>query len=166
VISYIVYLSPDRVLLTFLWCNSNFIIHFRWIHSDWTQCSKSCEGGYRTRNVSCVQVYQDEVEPIQTTTECDDETKPSSLDRCNNHPCHNHWHSGNWSRVRNIKNTTYLKSHIFYHSALLIVGMEFKAEMSHVGMAMETRYTNTVVVCSQSLMKWDCALDTCVSTNG
>ncbi|XP_065887872.1 papilin-like [Dysidea avara] len=69
-----------------------------WMHSDWTQCSKSCGGGNMTRNVSCIQVYRDEVEPIQTPGNCDNETKPESQDECNNHPCHNHWNTGDWSR--------------------------------------------------------------------
>ncbi|XP_065902588.1 papilin-like [Dysidea avara] len=69
-----------------------------WMHSDWTQCSKSCGGGNMTRNVSCVQVYRDEVEPIQTPGNCDNETKPESQDECNNHPCHNHWNTGDWNR--------------------------------------------------------------------
>ncbi|XP_065902565.1 A disintegrin and metalloproteinase with thrombospondin motifs 7-like isoform X2 [Dysidea avara] len=69
-----------------------------WMHSDWTQCSKSCGGGNMTRNVSCAQVYQDEVEPIQTPGKCDNETKPESQDECNNHPCHNYWNTGDWNR--------------------------------------------------------------------
>ena len=59
-----------------------------------------------TRNVSCAQVYRDKVEPIQTPGKCDNETKPESQDECNNHPCHNHWNTGDWNRVCNTTNTT------------------------------------------------------------
>ncbi|XP_065916641.1 papilin-like isoform X2 [Dysidea avara] len=68
-----------------------------WTHSDWTHCSKSCGGGDRMRDVSCIQVIRDGVQPIQTPGKCDSETKPASLHECNKHPCHNHWHTGDWS---------------------------------------------------------------------
>ncbi|XP_065916635.1 papilin-like [Dysidea avara] len=68
-----------------------------WTHSDWTHCSQSCGGGDRMRDVRCVQVIRDGVQPIQTPGKCDSETKPASLHECNKHPCHNHWHAGDWS---------------------------------------------------------------------
>jgi len=66
------------------------------------------------RNVSCMQVIRDGVEPIQTPGKCDTETKPASQHECNKHPCRNHWHTGEWSRVRYKTNTS------SYHSLYLV----------------------------------------------
>ena len=51
-------------------------------------------------------------------------------------------------------------------SVLLIVGKEFKEEMSHVGMLWKTRYTETIVVCWQNLIQRDHVLETCVFISG
>jgi len=63
------------------------------------------------RDVSCVQVYRDGVEPILTPGKCNDKTKPASRHECNKHPCHNYWHVGEWSKV--LYETIYELDHIF-----------------------------------------------------
>ena len=66
------------------------------------------------RDVSCIQVIRDGVQPIQTPGKCDSETKPASLHECNKHPCHSHWHTGDWSIVsyKTISTSYYILSHI------------------------------------------------------
>jgi len=61
-------------------------------------CSKSCGGGHKKRNVTCAQM---EIAPVLTPApgKCDSTTKPVTHHACNMHPCHNHWHSGQWSQV-------------------------------------------------------------------
>jgi len=93
-------MESKEILVVYMYIEIPVLL-YRWIHSEWSQCSKSCGGGHRTRNVSCVQVHQDELKPIQTPGQCDDETKPASQEKCNYYPCHNHWHREDWSRVCN-----------------------------------------------------------------
>jgi len=86
-------------------------------------------------------VIRNGIKPVLATG-CDNETKPALWQECNNHPCHNHWHTQDWSKVSYTIVATYYISLITF-SVLLIVGREFKAEMSHAGMPVETRYADT-----------------------
>jgi len=46
------------------------------------------------------------------------------------------------------------------------VGKEFRADMLYVGMPMETRYTEIIVMCRQNLIHREHALEACVSISG
>ena len=100
------------------------IIIFRWQVSDWSSCSKSCGGGLWSRNVTCAQEKDLELDSDQ---KCDNKTKPVTLQACNNHPCYNHWHSGHWSPVSSQLTITIHGIISFVNfSALLVVVMGLK----------------------------------------
>ncbi|KAF4694362.1 hypothetical protein FOZ60_008233 [Perkinsus olseni] len=58
-------------------------ISFQWKADGWSECSKECGGGVRTRCIKCSgpngHAYDD--------VECDANTRPSEEEPCNDHPC-------------------------------------------------------------------------------
>ncbi|XP_056622804.1 thrombospondin type-1 domain-containing protein 4-like [Triplophysa dalaica] len=52
-----------------------------WYHTDWSPCSKSCDGGYRVREVRCVSDH------MIISDRCDEESKPHDREMCNPEPC-------------------------------------------------------------------------------
>lgn len=61
-----------------------------WIEGGWSDCSKKCGGGYKTRQVDCPEGYY-----------CQG-SKPATIDSCNTHSCSTSWVTGNWSSCGNI----------------------------------------------------------------
>ncbi|XP_018320780.1 A disintegrin and metalloproteinase with thrombospondin motifs 9-like [Agrilus planipennis] len=61
---------------------SNNIGEYRWISGAWTQCSKTCGGGYMARAVVCRDGRGDEFESM-----CDRNEKPKDEVPCNMGPC-------------------------------------------------------------------------------
>ncbi|KJH45427.1 thrombospondin type 1 domain protein [Dictyocaulus viviparus] len=61
----------------------------KWITSEWTKCSASCDVGWRRRTVACDGLI------------CDDTLKPKMFDRCNMVPCpprsNNTWQISPWT---------------------------------------------------------------------
>ncbi|XP_078055929.1 thrombospondin type-1 domain-containing protein 4-like [Mustelus asterias] len=53
----------------------------KWFHTEWSTCSKSCEGGFRVREVRCL---GDDMIPSEL---CDINQKPDVHQSCNNKPC-------------------------------------------------------------------------------
>ncbi|KAJ8249030.1 hypothetical protein GJAV_G00230420 [Gymnothorax javanicus] len=53
----------------------------KWFHTDWSACSKSCEGGYRVREVRCL---SDDLLPSEG---CEVQLKPEEREACNTGPC-------------------------------------------------------------------------------
>ncbi|XP_031416185.1 thrombospondin type-1 domain-containing protein 4 [Clupea harengus] len=53
----------------------------QWYLTDWSSCSRSCEGGYRVREVRCL---GDDMTP---TDGCDPSLAPESREECNTQPC-------------------------------------------------------------------------------
>lgn len=56
------------------------------MQSSWTsafvfQCSKSCEGGFRVREVRCLS------DDMTTSTQCDPQLKPEEKEPCNTQDC-------------------------------------------------------------------------------
>ena len=97
---------------------------FRWQTSDWSECSASCNGGLKFRQVYCAETSFDEkrfaiqffefikihfsfkfilssvrIINDERCREDDDTIKPSAKERCNKHSCSG-WIVGNWSLVR------------------------------------------------------------------
>nr|XP_055030815.1 thrombospondin type-1 domain-containing protein 4-like [Misgurnus anguillicaudatus] len=52
-----------------------------WYHTDWSPCSKSCDGGYRVREVRCISDH------MITTDSCEETSKPHVKEICNPEPC-------------------------------------------------------------------------------
>ncbi|XP_028411350.1 LOW QUALITY PROTEIN: SCO-spondin-like [Dendronephthya gigantea] len=59
-----------------------------WSITEWSKCSKSCDGGTQTRNVSCVNSH---------VGDCVVEDKPESTRSCHNVPCPE-WSITEWSK--------------------------------------------------------------------
>uniref|UniRef100_A0A4W3IYR2 Thrombospondin type 1 domain containing 4 n=1 Tax=Callorhinchus milii TaxID=7868 RepID=A0A4W3IYR2_CALMI len=53
----------------------------KWFYTEWSTCSKSCEGGFRVREVRCL---TDDMIPRD---HCDHNQKPEEHQSCNNEPC-------------------------------------------------------------------------------
>ena len=58
-----------------------------WSVSQWSECSKSCNGGTQTRNVTCKN---------SRVGKCPENTKPNTNESCNDIPCPK-WSVGQWS---------------------------------------------------------------------
>ncbi|XP_022095859.1 thrombospondin type-1 domain-containing protein 4-like isoform X2 [Acanthaster planci] len=52
-----------------------------WFNSDWTQCSRTCGGGHRKRDVKCLDSI------MRSSTQCSEENRPSSTQSCNIQQC-------------------------------------------------------------------------------
>ncbi|XP_071257323.1 thrombospondin type-1 domain-containing protein 4-like isoform X2 [Salvelinus alpinus] len=52
-----------------------------WYHTDWSACSKTCEGGFRVREVRCLS------DGMLSSEGCEEELKPVEREECNPEPC-------------------------------------------------------------------------------
>uniref|UniRef100_A0A673Y640 Thrombospondin type 1 domain containing 4 n=1 Tax=Salmo trutta TaxID=8032 RepID=A0A673Y640_SALTR len=52
-----------------------------WYHTDWSACSKTCEGGFRVREVRCLS------DDMLSSEGCKEELKPVEREECNPEPC-------------------------------------------------------------------------------
>ncbi|KAG8014816.1 Thrombospondin type-1 domain-containing protein 4 [Nibea albiflora] len=53
----------------------------QWYVTDWSACSRSCNGGYRVREVRCL------ADSIAPSDRCDPSLTPESQEECNKQPC-------------------------------------------------------------------------------
>ncbi|XP_030649312.1 thrombospondin type-1 domain-containing protein 4 [Chanos chanos] len=53
----------------------------KWYHTDWSSCSKSCEGGFRVREVRCLS------DDLTSSEGCEERLKPAEREECNPEPC-------------------------------------------------------------------------------
>ncbi|XP_022535551.2 thrombospondin type-1 domain-containing protein 4 isoform X2 [Astyanax mexicanus] len=53
----------------------------KWYYTSWSACSKTCEGGFRVREVRCL---SDEMTPSEG---CEEGLKPEEKEECNTQPC-------------------------------------------------------------------------------
>ncbi|XP_020497539.1 thrombospondin type-1 domain-containing protein 4 isoform X1 [Labrus bergylta] len=53
----------------------------QWYVTDWSTCSRSCNGGYRVREVRCL------TDNIAPSEQCDPSLTPESREECNKQPC-------------------------------------------------------------------------------
>ena len=63
-----------------------------WRQGDWSQCSATCGGGHKFRQVQCFDIQGTE----SSLENCPTENKPTSQDYCNQEPCPS-WNFGQWS---------------------------------------------------------------------
>lgn len=54
---------------------------YLWLRSEWSECSKTCGGGWKTRSVKCVDDRMD------SSALCREEERPSESDSCNTTKC-------------------------------------------------------------------------------
>ncbi|KAM4749448.1 thrombospondin type-1 domain-containing protein 4 [Rhinophrynus dorsalis] len=53
----------------------------KWFHTDWSTCSKSCEGGFRVREVRCLS------DDMMHSDKCEPDLKPEDRESCNPQDC-------------------------------------------------------------------------------
>ncbi|XP_074523419.1 thrombospondin type-1 domain-containing protein 4 [Halichoeres trimaculatus] len=53
----------------------------KWYHTDWSACSKTCERGFRVREVRCLS------DDMLSNEGCDERLKPAEKEDCNPEPC-------------------------------------------------------------------------------
>ncbi|RXN16430.1 thrombospondin type-1 domain-containing 4 [Labeo rohita] len=53
----------------------------KWFHTDWSACSKTCETGYRVREVRCLS------DDMTTSDRCEETLKPHNKEECHPEPC-------------------------------------------------------------------------------
>ncbi|XP_021356963.1 A disintegrin and metalloproteinase with thrombospondin motifs 9-like [Mizuhopecten yessoensis] len=66
---------------------------FSWLKEEWSECSKKCGFGSKTRTVSCVNLDSEEVEDWN----CGGEKRPKPKRRCNEFPCPFIWNTSPWT---------------------------------------------------------------------
>lgn len=71
----------------------------RWFIGDWLQCSKTCDGGMRTRAVLCIRKIGPSEEETLDYSGCLTH-RPIEKESCNNQSCPPQWVALDWSEVR------------------------------------------------------------------
>ncbi|KAJ3593274.1 hypothetical protein NHX12_005609, partial [Muraenolepis orangiensis] len=56
----------------------------KWYHTDWSACSKTCEEGFRLREVRCL------ADDMLSSEGCEDQDRPPEREPCNPQPCTPH----------------------------------------------------------------------------
>ncbi|XP_026148771.1 thrombospondin type-1 domain-containing protein 4 [Mastacembelus armatus] len=56
----------------------------KWYHTDWSACSKTCEGGFRVREVRCLS------DNMLSSEGCDKQLRPAEKETCHPEPCTPH----------------------------------------------------------------------------
>ncbi|GCB73804.1 hypothetical protein scyTo_0002886 [Scyliorhinus torazame] len=67
-----------------------------WIVGEWTECSRTCNGGLRTRDVMCVQKVTASEQKVLDDSYCNSE-RPMIKESCSNHTCPPEWVPLDWS---------------------------------------------------------------------
>lgn len=68
---------------------------YSWTHMEFEPCSASCGGGTQSRRVTCNnRITLDEVDPGL----CDEYSKPTETQECNQEPCAPRWIEGEWGK--------------------------------------------------------------------
>ena len=75
------------------------MIQFRWQTSYWGDCSKTCNGGSKRRNVRCVQKSGTGIEYDLDGSICNG-PRPSDTEGCNKEPCPAEWIAQPFKEVR------------------------------------------------------------------
>lgn len=71
----------------------------RWHIGEWTECSETCGGGYKTRSVVCVHQVEASLQEVMSFDSCPG-TRPITRMSCNKDTCPPHWATDGWSDVR------------------------------------------------------------------
>lgn len=71
----------------------------RWFIGDWSECSKTCDGGMRTRTVLCIRRIGPSEEETLDDISCLTH-RPIEKEACNNQSCPPQWIALDWSEVR------------------------------------------------------------------
>ncbi|CAB3979049.1 A disintegrin and metallo ase with thrombospondin motifs 6-like [Paramuricea clavata] len=75
----------DEVISDFYWAV------IKWRTDRWDDCSKTCNGGTRTRHVRCVQIVDGGIEYDVEDEMCDADVRPNTKEKCNKQECRPEW---------------------------------------------------------------------------
>uniref|UniRef100_A0A8C2A9T7 ADAM metallopeptidase with thrombospondin type 1 motif, 10 n=1 Tax=Cyprinus carpio TaxID=7962 RepID=A0A8C2A9T7_CYPCA len=75
---------------------SGICVSVRWWTGDWSDCSRSCNGGVWTREVLCKRKISATEEKVLDDAACTAQ-RPSITEPCKNHTCPPEWHALDWS---------------------------------------------------------------------
>lgn len=70
-----------------------------WVIGNWSECSRSCNEGVRTRSVFCKRKISPTEEKTLDDASCT-QPRPKMLEPCNNQTCPPEWVALDWSEVR------------------------------------------------------------------
>ena len=80
-----------------------FTLVLRWRTDRWDDCSKTCNGGTRTRHIRCVQIVDGDIEYDVEDEMCDADAKPNSKEDCNKQECRPEWVAQPFGMVTTLK---------------------------------------------------------------
>ena len=80
-----------------------FTLVLRWRTGRWDDCSKTCNGGTRTRHIRCVQIVDGDIEYDVEDEMCDADAKPNSKEDCNKQECRPEWVAQPFGMVTTLK---------------------------------------------------------------
>ena len=98
--------EPILVPKSKFWLFHHFFIKTsRWRVKPWRQCSRTCGGGLKTREVYCVRVHSNIKEPVRVENKhCRAEDKPAQHEEnCNTTVCPPQWKESSWGSVSNTR---------------------------------------------------------------
>jgi len=98
-----------------------------WWTGEWSECSRSCNGGLRTREVLCKRRISVTEEKVLDDSACI-LPRPSLTEPCNNHSCPPEWLALDWSEVdRSLSSCMCfeLTSAMFLVNSLLVLNQYF-----------------------------------------
>eukprot|EP00062_Callorhinchus_milii_P015591 gi/632966002/ref/XP_007899177.1/ PREDICTED: A disintegrin and metalloproteinase with thrombospondin motifs 10 [Callorhinchus milii] len=67
-----------------------------WVLGEWSECSRSCSGGLRTRTVRCIRKVSASEGKVLDDSYCVNQ-RPEAKEICNNHTCPPEWVALDWS---------------------------------------------------------------------
>lgn len=73
-------------------------VSVRWGTGEWSECSRSCNGGVHTREVLCERKLSATEQKVLDDSFCGT-PRPSMTEPCHNHTCPPEWHALDWSEV-------------------------------------------------------------------
>ncbi|KAL4226991.1 A disintegrin and metalloproteinase with thrombospondin motifs 9 [Mactra antiquata] len=74
-------------------CGNKECAEYMWNAAQWSECSKDCGFGYKTRDVTCTDVSN----KIVNSSLCSINNKPKARRRCSEFPCPFMWNTSPWS---------------------------------------------------------------------
>lgn len=88
---------PHYIIL-FKLVNQALFFASSWSTGGWSECSRSCNGGLRTREVLCKRRISGTEEKVLDDSACTP-VRPSLTEPCSNHSCPPEWLALDWSEV-------------------------------------------------------------------
>lgn len=96
--AYVLVCNAVYVQYIIQWKLKTNICASSWWTGEWSECSRSCNGGLRTREVLCKRRISGTEEKVLDDSACTP-LRPSLTEPCSNHSCPPEWLALDWSEV-------------------------------------------------------------------